>query len=76
MVVTATELKQNLGKYLELANTEEITITKNGQPAAYLSGRLQRKYAALEHLSGYLADFNPTPEELAADHRLERILSR
>ncbi len=76
MVVTATELKQNLGKYLELSNTEEIAITKNGAPIAYLNGRLQRKYEALERLKGCIADFSPDQDELSADPRLERILSR
>ena len=30
MSITATELKSNLGKYLLLAATEDIFITKNG----------------------------------------------
>ena len=29
MTITATELKKNLGKYLILAATEDIFITKN-----------------------------------------------
>lgn len=29
--ITATELKNNLGKYLEMMQTEEIAITKNGK---------------------------------------------
>ena len=32
MSITATELKSNLGKYLLLAATEDIFITKNGKP--------------------------------------------
>ena len=31
MSVTATELKMNLGKYLMLAETEDVFITKNGK---------------------------------------------
>ena len=31
MSITATELKRNLGKYLTLAATEDIYITKNGE---------------------------------------------
>ena len=31
MSITATELKSNLGKYLLLAATEDIFITKNGK---------------------------------------------
>jgi len=35
--VTATELKINLGKYLNLAGREEIHITKNGMDVAVLA---------------------------------------
>ena len=31
MSITATELKSNLGKYLLLAATEDIFITRNGK---------------------------------------------
>ena len=31
MSITATELKMNLGKYLMLAETEDVFITKNGK---------------------------------------------
>ena len=34
MSITATELKQNLGKYLILSLTEDIFITKNGKIVA------------------------------------------
>ena len=37
MTITATELKKNLGKYLELVSKEEICITKNGKVIAILS---------------------------------------
>ena len=37
MSITATELKSNLGKYLMLAATEDIFITKNGKVVAKLS---------------------------------------
>lgn len=35
--ITATELKNNLGKYLKLANSEEILITKNSKVVAVLT---------------------------------------
>lgn len=31
-IITATELKENLGKYLKMASKEEILVTKNGKP--------------------------------------------
>ena len=35
--VTATELKQNFGQYLELARKEKIMITKNGKVVAIMA---------------------------------------
>ena len=37
MSITATELKLNLGKYLKLAEHEDIYITRNGKIVAKLS---------------------------------------
>ena len=36
--VTATEFKENLGKYMMLSLKEEILITKNGKPFTKLVG--------------------------------------
>ena len=44
MEITATELKINLGKYLEAANDEEVVITKNGKAIARLTGVRTFKY--------------------------------
>ena len=44
METTATELKLNLGKYLEAANDEVIVITKNGKEIAKLIGSRTFKY--------------------------------
>ncbi len=37
MSITATELKLNLGKYLQLAENEDIYITRNDKAIAKLS---------------------------------------
>lgn len=37
MSITATELKLNLGKYLQLAENEDIYIMRNGKVIAKLS---------------------------------------
>lgn len=37
MSITATELKLNLGKYLQMAEHEDIFITRNGKIVAKLS---------------------------------------
>ena len=44
MTITATELKNNLGKYLILAATEDIFITKNGKTIAKLTSPYQIRY--------------------------------
>ena len=36
--ITATELKENLGKYLTLSLTEEVLVTKNGKPYTRIFG--------------------------------------
>ena len=43
MSITATELKQNLGKYLLLSAQEDIYITKNGKVVAKLTNPHQNR---------------------------------
>ena len=54
MVITATELKNNLGHYLELAGTEEILIKKNGRPVARLTGAEPNRVERMQALFGIL----------------------
>ena len=44
-IITATELKENLGKYLILAQTEDIEITKNGKSVVRLVSTAPREAA-------------------------------
>ena len=71
MSVTATELKMNLGKYLLLAETEDIYITKNGKIIAKLTNPNQDRVDIAESLFGILPD-DITLEE-AQKERLENI---
>ena len=41
MIITATELRNNIGKYLSLASSEDIYITKNGKITAMLTAPCQ-----------------------------------
>ena len=50
MFITATELKNNLGKYLDLAIKEDIIITKNGKHIAKLTSAAKDKQAIAESL--------------------------
>ena len=54
MSITATELKNNLGKYLMLAATEDIFITKNGKVVATLSNPHQDRVDMAKSLFGIL----------------------
>ena len=49
-----TELKSNLGKYLMLAATEDIFITKNGKVVAKLSNPHQDRVDMAKSLFGIL----------------------
>lgn len=71
MSITATELKVNLGKYLLLAETEDIYITKNGKVIAKLTNPYQNRVDIANSLFGILpADI--TLEE-AREERLSKI---
>ena len=71
MSITATELKQNLGKFLLLAATEDIFITRNGKVVAKLSNPNQDRVDIAKSLFGVLpADM--TLEE-SRDERLNLI---
>ena len=52
MLITATEFKTNIGKYLTLVNEEEIIITKNGKGIAKLSPLKEDKVKMVESLFG------------------------
>ena len=52
MSITATELKANLGKYLLLASTEDVFITRNGRTVAKLTSPYQNKLDTVDALFG------------------------
>ena len=56
MSITATELKINLGKYLMLAETEDIYITRNGKVVAKLSNPYQDRVDVAKSLFGVLSN--------------------
>lgn len=69
MSITATELKENLGKYLLMAADEDIMITRNGKVVAMLSNPYKDLTATARSLAGIIpADI--THEEARAE-RLE-----
>ena len=54
MSITATELKINLDKYLILAETEDIYITRKGKVIAKLSNPYQDRVDVAKSLFGIL----------------------
>ena len=54
MSISATELKNNLGKYLIMSATEDVFITKNGKVIAKLTNPYQDRVETAKSLFGIL----------------------
>lgn len=72
MIVTATEFKTNLGKYLELAVTQDIFITKNGKNIARLTSSSVNKLSVLDNLVGIVPQDESLDEKTIRKERLAR----
>lgn len=70
MLITATELKRNLGRYLLLAETEDIYIKKNGKIVAKLSNPQQDRADIAKSL------FEILPADVTLEEVKEERLSR
>lgn len=71
MSVTATEFKNNLGKYLLLASKEDVFISKNGKIIAKLSNPNQTRTEVAKSLFGVLS--KDISFEEAKEERLSKI---
>lgn len=71
MSITATELKENLGKYLLLAATEDVFITQYGRVVAKLTNPFQDRVEIAESLFGILPQ--TTTYEEAREERLKEL---
>ena len=69
MVVTATEFKTNLGKYLDAVGAEDIYITRNGKTVARM---VNPNISAVDTLSGMLDGTLPEDYD-RGDLREDRI---
>jgi prevent-host-death family protein len=69
MQITATELKTNIGKYLVLAERQDIFITKNNKPIAKLTSVQEDKLVILDSLVGIIPNNGYTLD----DARCERL---
>jgi len=71
MIVTATEFKNNLGKYLALIDNEDVFITKNGKNIARLSSAKKSRIEIAKSLFGILPNTGITIEQ-AREERLSK----
>ena len=71
VTVTATEFKMNFGKYLLMAATEDVYITRNGKTIAKLTAPYQNKLDTVNSLFGSLPDTMTL--EAAKEERLGKI---
>ncbi|MDN5363609.1 MAG: hypothetical protein PWQ91_670 [Eubacteriales bacterium] len=74
MIVNATEFKMRVGKYLKLAEKEEIVITKNGKEVAKLVPANKGGTPNVDFLYGLMADY-PNKSVTIKQIREERIRS-
>ncbi len=70
MSITATELKSNLGKYLKLAEHEDIFITRNGKVVAKLSNPNADRVAMAKSLLGVI------PADVSVEEAREERISK
>ncbi len=71
MSITASELKANLGKYLQLAKMEDVFITQYGKVVAKLTNPFQDRMETAESLFGILPQ--TTTFEEAREERQNEI---
>ena len=71
MSITATELKSNLGKYLDQAATEDIYISKNGKIIAKITSPYKNKLDIVKELYGSIP--NTVTLEEAQKERLKNL---
>ena len=71
MTITATELKNDLSKYLQLAESEDVYITKNGRIMCKLTTPYVDKLLLVESLVGVLPEDADIEE--AREERLKNV---
>ena len=76
-IVTATEFKQNLGKYLMLAKSEDVEIAKNGKISVKLTSASSRADTANRKTGSISSIFGALPSsgislKQARDERLSK----
>lgn len=73
MIVSASEFKTNIGRYLSLVVKEDVIITKNGKRVARLTQEREDKLAIAKSLIGMLP--GTISEEEAKEEKYKRYES-
>ncbi|MDR1816323.1 MAG: type II toxin-antitoxin system Phd/YefM family antitoxin [Clostridiales Family XIII bacterium] len=74
MEISVSELKEHAGKYVKMADQEDVYITIHGRTVAKLTSAKGDKVAALERLRGCLP--STLTDEDVDRMRFERIWNR
>ena len=70
-IITASELKQNLGKYIELSKEEDVVVKKNGKIVTMLTSPSLRE-SALASFLALSAKYNCADYQRILDERDEQ----
>ena len=73
MIITATEFKNKIGKYLKAAQDEDVIISKNGRHVAKLTAVKENEYPATQNLVGVFERAAGYSIEDAKKERLKKI---
>lgn len=72
MIITATEFKNNLSKYLEMTKKQDIYIIKNGKIIARITSSTVNKLAILDSLVGIISANFTMDKESIREERLAK----
>jgi prevent-host-death family protein len=72
MIVNATEFKNKVGKYIEIAEKEDVIITRNGKFKAKLVSFKQNETPIADSLVGILKDKSTIDVAIERDERLAK----
>ncbi|MEW5920626.1 MAG: type II toxin-antitoxin system Phd/YefM family antitoxin [Bacillota bacterium] len=70
MIISSSEFKSNIGRYLSLVGKEDIIITKNGKRIARLIAEKEDKVAIAKSLIGILP--STVTKEEAKEEKFKR----
>lgn len=77
MQISMSELIINIGKYVDMAETEDVIITKNGKPAAKITGVREEPWAEKqipERITSVEQLFGTLPSDIVLDDiKAERL---